>query len=128
MTNLVIIAFTSKAWEVNMGKFRLIKRPFLREAALRHPEASSPIFRWERIVQMAQWSCFDDLKKTFPNADQAPVASGRIVTIFNIGGNAFRLIAAVHYPKRENKGRIFLLRFFTHAQYDKLNRAWKKQL
>jgi mRNA interferase HigB len=42
--------------------------------------------------------------------------------VFNICGNAYRLICAIHY----NTGKVFLLRFLTHAEYDK--DRWKDEL
>ena len=39
-----------------------------------------------------------------------------------IGGNDFRLIAAVHF----NTKVVFVLRFMTHAEYDK--NTWKDDL
>jgi mRNA interferase HigB len=50
------------------------------------------------------------------------VASGNPVVVFNVCGNHFRLVCAIHY----NNGKVFLLRFLTHAEYDK-NR-WKDEL
>ncbi len=41
---------------------------------------------------------------------------------FNIAGNRFRLVTAIHY----NRGLIFILRFLTHAQYDR--GSWKQEL
>ena len=42
--------------------------------------------------------------------------------MFNVCGNDYRLIVAIHYDKR----RVYTLRFMTHAQYDK--NQWKKDL
>ena len=50
------------------------------------------------------------------------VESGKPVLVFNIAGNSFRLIAAVHF----NTGRVFLLDFLSHAEYSK--NVWKKRL
>jgi mRNA interferase HigB len=50
------------------------------------------------------------------------VASHRPVVVFNIGGNAYRLVAAIHY----NKQVVYVLRIMTHAEYDR--GEWKKQL
>jgi mRNA interferase HigB len=44
------------------------------------------------------------------------------VTCFNIRGNDYRLITAIHY----NLGKVFVLRFMTHAKYDK--GRWKDEL
>lgn len=48
--------------------------------------------------------------------------SGRNVTAFNVCGNDFRLIVAIHYDKQ----RIYTLRLLTHAEYDKNH--WKNEL
>lgn len=50
------------------------------------------------------------------------VASERPVFVFNIAGNNFRLIVAIHF----NTGRVFLLDFLSHAEYSK--DAWKNKL
>jgi mRNA interferase HigB len=50
------------------------------------------------------------------------VASGRQVTIFNIRGNKYRLIVAIHY----NRQAIFVMRFLTHEEYDR--DVWKRTL
>jgi hypothetical protein len=55
-------------------------------------------------------------------ADQVRVASGNPVMVFNICGNHFRLVCAIHY----NTGKVFLLRFLTHAEYDQ--DRWKNEL
>lgn len=73
-------------------------------------------------VKTGKWKSFVELKRTFPAADQVKVASGRTVLVFNIGGNAFRLMAAVHF----NRGLVFALAFMSHAEYSK-NR-WKDKL
>ena len=44
------------------------------------------------------------------------------VVVFNIHGDAFRLVCALHY----NTGKAFLLRFLTHAEYSK--DRWKDEL
>jgi mRNA interferase HigB len=41
-------------------------------------------------------------------------------TVFNIGGNKVRLIAAVHY----NTQRLYIRHVLTHKEYDK--NKWRK--
>lgn len=48
--------------------------------------------------------------------------SGRTVVVFDIAGNRFRMIAAIHF----NTAVVFALRFMTHAEYDK--NKWKDEL
>jgi mRNA interferase HigB len=41
-------------------------------------------------------------------------------TVFNIGGNKYRLIASVHF----NRDKIYIRHVLTHLEYDK--GGWKK--
>jgi len=58
---------------------------------------------------------FVDLRQTFPSADVV----GKF-TVFDIGGNKVRLIAAIHY----NRGKLYIRHVLTHEEYDRGN--WKK--
>jgi len=66
-------------------------------------------------MKSGAFQSFADLRATFPSADQV----GKL-TVFNIGGNAARLIAAVHYNRR----RIYIRAILTHAEYDRGD--WKE--
>jgi mRNA interferase HigB len=61
------------------------------------------------------FSNFAHLRETFPSVDQV----GKL-TVFNIGGNKVRLIAAIHY----NRGKIYIRAVLTHAEYDE--QRWRK--
>ena len=63
-----------------------------------------------------------ETRKTYPHADQVTVRSGRVVTVFNICGNDFRLITAIHYDRQ----KVFILNFLTHAEYSRS--SWKDRL
>jgi mRNA interferase HigB len=78
--------------------------------------------RWLRVVKGAEWKNFPDLRRTFPHAYQVMVASGRPLVVFNVSGNQYRLICAVHFDKQ----RVFVLKFMTHAEYSK--DRWKHSL
>ena len=71
---------------------------------------------WYREVRRAEWSNSADLKRDFGAA--SIVGSDRAV--FNIKGNAYRLITEINYQSR----RIFLRHVLTHADYSK--GGWKK--
>lgn len=101
---------------------RLIKRTTLRDYARRFPKAAGPLDTWTRLTLSADWKNLVDTRKTFPHADQVKVKSGKTVTIFNVGGNDFRLITAIHY----DRGKVFVLNFLTHAEYTK--NTWKNRL
>ena len=62
------------------------------------------------------------MRAVISSTDDVTVESGRRVVVFNIGGNKYRLIAAVHY----NTQIVYALLFMTHAEYDK--DKWKKVL
>jgi len=99
----------------------LIKERTLNEWAAQYPTTLPTLRHWKDTVTRLDFENLADLRRSIPSADQVKVASGRIVTVFNIK-NQFRLIAAVHYNRR----LIYLLRFLTHAQYDK--GTWRNEL
>lgn len=99
----------------------LIKERTLNEWAKQYPTALSTLRHWKDTVTRLDFENLAELRQKIPSADQVKAASGRIVTVFNIK-NQFRLIAAVHYNRR----LIYLLRFLTHAEYDK--EKWKNEL
>ena len=101
---------------------RIIPRKRLREFAQRHPDAAVAVEKWERLVGEGKWQNLQEVRRVFPHADAVTMASGSTVTVFNICGNKYRLIAALHYDRQ----RVFVLRFLTHAQYSK--DSWKDTL
>jgi mRNA interferase HigB len=64
---------------------------------------------WYRTLKPATIRSFAELRALFPGADQV----GKL-TVFNIGGNTARLIAAIHY----NRKRVYIRAVLTHADYD----------
>lgn len=88
----------------------IITRRRLTEFARTHPDARAPLNYWFAIVRKTDYASFVDLRITFPSADQV----GRF-TVFNIGGNKFRLIAAIHY----NRQKVYVRHVLTHAEYDR---------
>lgn len=105
-----------------MYRLRIIKEQFLKEVASSGSKAGKWLEAWRLTVKAAEWGSIGDLRKTYPSADPVKVESGRSVTVFNVCGNDYRLITAIHYDKK----RVYLLRFLTHAEYDK--NKWKKEL
>src|SRR5437762_11350302 len=94
---------------------RIIKRKRLREFAEKHPDAAEPLEKWYQLIRHAHWDSIQDARRIYPHADAVEVESGKIVTVFNVGGNKYRLIVAIHYNTR----CVFILDLFTHADYDK---------
>ena len=102
---------------------RIIKPSRVREYAARHPVAGESLARWLKVAAHGQWKRFADTRATFgAGVDPVTVASGRTVTVFDIQGNRFRLVTAIHY----NTGMLFVLDFLSHAEYDK--ERWKRTL
>lgn len=61
-------------------------------------------------MKQADWRKFADVKATYRTADQV----GRF-TVFNVGGNNFRLITVIDY----DCGTVIIREVLTHAEYDK---------
>lgn len=87
----------------------VITRKRLNEFTEKHPDAKSPLARWYAIMHTTRFSSFIHLREVSPQADQV----GKF-TVFNIGGNKVRLIAAVHY----NRNKIYIRHVLTHQEYD----------
>lgn len=94
---------------------RVISLKRLREFWARHPNAEIPLRAWYRTVLGAEWTSLRDAKVTYPHADGVETGSGETLTVFNIGGNKYRLIARIRYDYRLVNIRVVL----THAEYDK---------
>ncbi len=54
----------------------------------KHPNAETSLRLWYKLTTQAQWQNFAELRQVFPSSDQV----GNL-TVFNIGGNNYRLIA-----------------------------------
>ena len=81
------------------------------------PDAQTPLVAWFRIVKIGTFGDFNALKAAFGSVDYvAPF------TIFDIGGNKFRIVAAIHY----NRQKLYIRRVYTHAEYDDWSEAMRK--
>ena len=74
----------------------VITRKRLNEFAEKFPAAKSPLGHWYAIMRKNRFANFAQLRESFPHADQVEK-----FTVFNIGGNKVRLIAAVHYNRNK---------------------------
>ena len=93
----------------------IITRKRLNEFAEKHPDTESALANWHRLMKRNNFSSFVELREVFPAADQV----GKL-TVFNVGGNKVRLIAAIHYNRR----KVYLRAVLTHAEYD--DQRWKE--
>lgn len=94
---------------------RVITRKRLIEFAQRHPGTRAGLAHWYRVMKHTNFSSLADVKRALPGTD--PVGS---LTVFNVGGNKARLIAAIHY----NRKIVYVRHVLTHADYDK--EKWKE--
>ena len=93
----------------------VITRKRLNEFAEKHRNARPSLTHWYAIMRKSPFANLAQLRETFPHADHV----GKF-TVFNIGGNKVRLIAAVHY----NRNKIYIRHVLTHQEYD--IGKWKK--
>jgi mRNA interferase HigB len=94
----------------------IISRKALRDFANEHKDAETPLDDWYRTAKRAQWNRIMDVRNTYPHAD----AVGDF-TVFNIGGNKYRLATYIKY----RSGRIYIRYVMTHEEYSRED--WKKQ-
>ena len=93
----------------------VIARRTLKTFWTRHADAEGPLRAWFAEAGRASWSNPQDIKNRYASADF--VGTDRV--IFNIGGNRYRLIAAVDYARH-----IVFIKFVgTHAEYDRVDAA-----
>ncbi len=88
----------------------VISEKKLREFWEKWPRAKEPLRAWHRVAEHAAWESFADIRRVYPAADQV----GRC-TVFNIGGNKFRLVVIVHF----NRGKVYIRHVMTHQEYTK---------
>jgi mRNA interferase HigB len=94
----------------------VITRKRLNEFVQSHPDALSALDHWYRVIKSRRFANFAQLREVFPSADQVDNK-----TVFNVGGNKYRLIAALHY----NRARVYIRAILTHRDYDK--GTWKNR-
>jgi mRNA interferase HigB len=94
----------------------VISEKMLREFWHLHPDAETPLRAWRHVAEHAEWGKFADVREVYASADQV----GKY-TVFNIGGNKYRLIVHIHF----NRGKIYIRDVLTHEEYDE--QSWKKE-
>ncbi|WP_020590037.1 type II toxin-antitoxin system HigB family toxin [Desulfobacter curvatus] len=88
----------------------IITRKKILDFVKKYPGCATALDAWYRIVKNTRFANFAELRGVFPSADQVDG-----FTVFNIGGNKVRLIAAIHY----NTQRLYIRHVLTHKEYDK---------
>jgi mRNA interferase HigB len=80
----------------------------------KHPAARSPLESWYRIVSKSSFETLSELRRAFNSADYV-----NPYTVFDVGGNNFRVIAVIHY----NRQKLYIREVLTHAEYDRWSKA-----
>ena len=93
----------------------IITRKRLNDFARDHSDARTALVHWYRPMKQRNFTSLADMRTVFPTADKV----GKL-TVFNIGGNKVRLIAAIHYNRR----KVYIRAVLTHEEYDQ--NTWKE--
>ncbi len=89
---------------------RIIKTSRIGDFIHDHADAKEGLLVWKKLVEARNFNSLHDLRQTINSVDLV----GKY-HIFNIKGNDYRLVTAVHY----NTGLIFIRDFQSHAEYSK---------
>jgi mRNA interferase HigB len=89
---------------------RVIPIKKLREFWGQYTDAEDSLRTWYKVAEKARWTSLLDVRRTYPHADFVDPYH----TVFNIGGNEYRLIAKIEYAH----GLIFIEHVLTHKEYD----------
>ena len=92
---------------------RIIAKRTLREFWGRYQDAERPLRAWHKEVQTAEWETPENVKAAYPKT--SIIGDNRVV--FNIRGNAYRLVVKVNYPR----GIVFVRFIGTYAEYDRID-------
>ena len=88
----------------------IISKKKLRDYWEKNSQAELPLTEWYFKMKECRARNLTQLREIFNSVD--PVHG---YTVFNVGGNNYRLIAAVHY----NTQRCHVRAIWTHAEYSK---------
>ena len=92
---------------------RIIALRILRQFWTKHRQAEIPLRAWYAEASRADWAEPTDIKAAYIS----PSFLANNCVIFNIKGNDYRLVVAVHYNRR-----MTFIRFAgTHSEYDKID-------
>lgn len=85
-----------------------------------HSDAEQPLRRWYKTATHANWANLQEARQDYPHADGVRTEGGDTLTVFNIGGNKYRLMVRIRYDYQLVNVRAVL----THEEYDQ--GKWKE--
>lgn len=89
----------------------IITQARLRAFAKKHPAADRPLRVWEAMMRGNKYKNSHEVKAHFPSVDF--IGGGK--TVFDIGGNKYRLVVKMLYKR----GWVLIRHVLTHKEYDK---------
>lgn len=98
----------------------MISLKLLREFWQHHPDAHEPLRLWYKTAVDATWLSLQGVRQTYPHADGVKTSDGDTLTVFNISGNKYRLVARIRYDYQLINVRAVM----THQDYDR--GKWKE--
>lgn len=90
---------------------RIISRKRLREFGDLHPDAAQPLDDWYSLVKAKTYETPAQVKADFASVSFV----SNDVTVFNIGGNKYRLSVSIRY----HTGIVYIRRVMPHEEYDR---------
>jgi mRNA interferase HigB len=78
-----------------------------------HPDAETPLKAWRALVRKKHYKSPHEVKQDFSTADFL----GGNITVFNIGGNKYRLVVTMRYDMQH----VYIRHVVTHDEYDRLS-------
>jgi mRNA interferase HigB len=91
---------------------RIISNKALTDFSAIHAAAGEPLQTWRKIIESRTFASFAEVKTVFNTIDKVS-----IYYVFDIGGNKYRIVAAIHFDHQ----KLYIRHVFTHKEYDK----WK---
>ncbi len=89
---------------------RVVSEKRIRKFIEQDAQSADAMWHWADSIESANWRNPGDLKATFASASFVGD-----LTVFNVGGNKYRVAAFVHYRKQI----VYIKRIGTHEEYDK---------
>lgn len=87
---------------------RVVSNKALKLFAQAHPQADKPLQDWRRTMESCPFASYAELKQKFNSADRV----GEYY-VFDISGNRYHLIAAIHF----NTQIAYVRSILTHSEY-----------
>jgi mRNA interferase HigB len=99
----------------------IISRKALKTFWTAHPDSEEPLTTWYTILKRGHFQSIHEIRALFPHADFKSTKHEGDLTIFNIGGNKYRLITSIVYDWQ----KVFIRGVLTHEEYTAWNRKIK---